>query len=133
MSNNLLPIIVLIAMIAIHIKYDFKQGLLAEFKQKSWWKKEFPDKDWYKMEWVLPLLLHGFLWTTLIMIPPTLYLYYIGDDRMPTVVYVMIFLGNTLIHALVDHLKANIRELNLTEDQLLHISQIIFTWLSIIL
>ena len=35
--------------------------------------------------------------------------------------------GNTIIHAIVDDLKANKKRLNLVQDQLLHLAQIVIT------
>jgi hypothetical protein len=35
--------------------------------------------------------------------------------------------GNTIIHAIVDDLKANRNKLNLIQDQLLHLAQIVIT------
>jgi len=46
-------IAVLLCMFFLHIIDDFKlQGILADFKQKSWWKKNYPN-ELYKYDWII--------------------------------------------------------------------------------
>ena len=40
-----------------------------------------------------------------------------------------VFIGNTIIHAVVDNLKANKLKINLVVDQSIHILQIIITYI----
>lgn len=46
-----------------------------------------------------------------------------------TTLIVAAYVFNIIIHAFVDNLKANALRINLVTDQLIHILQIIFTWL----
>jgi len=39
------------------------------------------------------------------------------------------YIFNTMIHAFIDNLKANEERINLIIDQLLHLGQIIITWI----
>ena len=39
------------------------------------------------------------------------------------------FVCNVIIHAFVDNLKANDKEINLAADQSIHLVQIVITWL----
>ena len=39
-----------------------------------------------------------------------------------------VFVAQWLIHATVDHLKANLHKINLWHDQLTHIAQVLILW-----
>jgi hypothetical protein len=43
-------------------------------------------------------------------------------------IFIAFWLGNILIHSLVDMTKANWKKINLIEDQLCHLAQIIITF-----
>lgn len=130
MSTFMVKLIVLILMIEMHILADYKTpDCLQNFKQQKWWKDNFPNKDWWKTEFIVGLGLHAFQWALFIMIPPVSYTLYTdpakpGINSLPS-----IFILNILIHAYVDHLKANKGKLSLIEDQLMHFIQIIVTWI----
>ena len=47
--------------------------------------------------------------------------------------WVIAYIVNIVIHAVVDTLKANALKINLVTDQTIHIVQIIITWLIFIL
>lgn len=120
--------IVLIAMLYCHIIDDFKlqQGVLAKLKQKSWWKKNAPDKL-YENDWFAALEAHAFCWTCSIHIPVLVYCI-LCHYEIPMIVWFIAFTANVIIHAVVDHLKANLFRINLMQDQLIHIVQIWVTW-----
>lgn len=42
-------------------------------------------------------------------------------------VFVALFVGNAIIHALVDDAKANMRVINLITDQTIHVAQILIS------
>ncbi|MEA4972594.1 hypothetical protein SDC9_145952 [bioreactor metagenome] len=114
---------ILICMIFFHIIDDFHlQGWLANAKQKSWWEKNAPD-TMYKYDYLVALLIHSFSWTFMIMIVPTVFTAY-----WKNVWYPFLFVGNMVIHFIVDDAKANKHKINLIQDQSIHILQIIFTW-----
>ena len=46
--------------------------------------------------------------------------------------FISIFLFNMIFHAVVDDMKANRHEINLIQDQILHLIQIGLTWLTLI-
>lgn len=43
--------------------------------------------------------------------------------------YSILLIGNLIIHFIIDHLKANVHILNLIQDQLIHLIQIVLTWI----
>lgn len=110
-----------------HILDDFcLQGILANMKQRDWWKENASD-PLYRNDWVIALIEHAFSWTVMVHIPLVLYMWYTGYTR-PGCVLIAAFLCMWAIHAITDHMKANIHLINLITDQLLHIAQIIMLW-----
>lgn len=121
-------ILLLIAMIFFHIIDDYYlQGFLARAKQKSWWEKNYPDKL-YKYDYIMALVEHAFSWTVMINIPAIVYVLICGIT-FPTLLFIDLFIANIIAHAYVDNVKANLLKINLSIDQLIHIFQIILTWL----
>lgn len=113
---------ILCAMLFMHIIDDYKlQGMLSNLKQKKWWKENYPDKL-YEYDYIIALLTHSFSWSFMILLPVTLYL---GISDFNIIVIII----NLIIHAVVDDLKANKLKINLIQDQLIHIIQVIITWL----
>lgn len=124
----MIKIIILLTMLFLHIVDDFYlQGLLAQLKQKKWWKENAP-KELYKNDYIIALLEHAFSWTFMIFLPIMVnYLFF--NLEVNTLDFVVAFLFNWGLHAAVDHLKANLLALNLTQDQLIHIMQIVLIWI----
>lgn len=117
------PYFVLPAMIFAHIIADFNlQGWLANAKQRAWWKKNAPAKE-YRFDWIPSLFMHSVSWSFMIMLP--LVIYYNFECSM---FYVNSLILNTIAHMVFDHLKANVRIINLCDDQFLHMIQIVFTF-----
>ena len=118
-------VFILLLMIFLHIIDDYKlQGILASMKQKKWWTEQKEYKNMYKYDYIVTLITHSFSWTFMIMLPITFALNFdIGWWA------IIAYIVNTAIHALVDNLKANCFKINLVVDQLIHIVQIIVTWL----
>ena len=111
-------------MVFCHIVDDYYlQGKLALFKQKSWWEKNAPD-EMYKHDYIVALMMHSFSWAFTIMLPVA-----VSQEFQIGAVFVTMFIINTVVHAIVDDLKANKRKINLVTDQSIHISQIIVTFL----
>lgn len=116
--------IILLGMIFCHILADFNlQGCLANLKQKLYWTK-YSKK--YRDDWIIALILHSFFWSFAIVIPYIIY--YIYNNFNVTIIIIAIII-NTIIHSIIDNLKCNKFKINLIQDQLLHLVQIIITWL----
>lgn len=123
-----MKILILFLMIFLHIVDDFYlQGVLAKMKQRRWWKENAPLKM-YRNDYKAALLVHGFSWTFMVMLP--LFIYGITSDKRSTLVlYIIEFFANWYMHVQIDNGKANEGVLNLVEDQALHLVQIIAVWL----
>ena len=119
-------VLILLAMIFLHIVDDYYlQGILAKLKQKSWWEENAPDLL-YKNDYIIALIEHSFSWSFMIMLPIMIRMMYTKDVNYW--LYISCFLVNLIIHAFVDHAKANERSINLVTDQLIHIVQVSITW-----
>lgn len=125
----MIKIIILLSMIFFHIKDDYNQGIMAQLKCKDWWKKNEPNEK-YKYDYIIVLITHGFSWCFAIHIPILLYYFFTtGLSEINQSQFLLLFFGNVILHGLIDHLKANMRKINLTFDQIFHIFQIINLWL----
>lgn len=119
-------ILILLSMVFCHIVDDYYlQGWLASAKQKKWWEKNAPDEI-YKNDYKMALFMHAFSWSFMIMIPIVTYVYFVGFTLKIGIVFWYII--NLVIHAYVDNLKANKGKINLIQDQLIHLGQILVTW-----
>ena len=113
---------ILLTMIFLHIIDDYcLQGILAQMKQKKFWNEQAPD-ELYKYDYIWALIMHSFSWTFMIMLPLTF-----AGPIGPA--FYAIFVINLAIHAYVDDLKANKHKINLWHDQLIHLTQIILTFI----
>ncbi len=115
--------VLIFATILCHILADYNlQGWLADAKQKDWWKTHAPEKR-YRYDWIVALITHGAMWSIIMLIPT----FIIMNDRISWYWYVGMILYNTAMHALIDHGKANLKLINLIEDQWMHAIQIAST------
>ena len=126
-------ILLLLAMIFLHIVDDYYlQGWLASAKQKSWWQQNAPD-ELYKYDYIMALFMHSFSWAFMIMIIPSVYaLITTANVSTASLAIALVFLTNMSIHMAIDNAKANLKKINLVQDQLLHLVQITATWLSFV-
>ena len=116
-------IIVLTFMILGHLLADYPlQGWLATAKSKLYWKQSGNEKT--KFDYIPALICHAAMWGILIFIPLVVWFPY---EYMVGWFWIALPI-NILIHAIVDDLKANKQILNLWQDQLIHLGQIIVTW-----
>lgn len=92
-------------------------------KQIDWWKKNVPDRM-YENDWIVALAMHAFSWSFMIMLPIAFYMSF-----ELTAFYFVALLVNMVIHFVVDHMKANIKRINLMTDQSIHIFQILLTFI----
>ena len=109
----------IILILSAHLVADYTlQGWLADGKQKSWWDKisngNLPPK--YRYDYIAAMICHALYWSIAICLPLW------NSPVLPWAVAV-----NTIVHAIVDDLKANKKSINLVQDQLLHLAQIIIT------
>jgi hypothetical protein len=114
-------VFILFAMLFCHIVDDYYlQGILANMKQKSWWRKQESYNELYKYDYIVALIMHAFSWAFMIMLPLVL----VGVNQYVIVISISI---NMLIHSFIDDLKANKKKINLISDQTLHILQSLLT------
>jgi hypothetical protein len=116
--------VILVLMLLGHLVADYTlQGWLADGKQKSWWEETIIKKYGhlvnmakYKYDYIAALVCHALYWSIFICAP-----FFASSWFLAAVVL------NTVVHAIVDDLKANRMKINLIQDQLLHLGQILVT------
>ena len=121
-----MKLFILFVMIFAHIVDDYYlQGILASLKQKSWWENQKSYKPMYKYDYIVALIMHAFSWSFMVSLP----ILYLGFTKWISIVIIL----NTIIHGIVDNLKANKGKINLIVDQSIHIIQIVITWIFMVL
>lgn len=121
-----MKLFILFVMIFAHIVDDYYlQGILASLKQKTWWENQKSYKPMYKYDYIVALIMHAFSWSFMISLP----ILYFGFTKWIVVAIIL----NTIIHGIVDDLKANKGKINLVVDQSIHIIQIVITWILLVL
>lgn len=126
MNTNLF---ILLSMVFLHIIDDYKiqASCLVNLKQKKWWRTQTEYTPLYKYDYIPALIMHSFSWSFMVMLPIAIAMHFnIGW-------WIFAYIINMFIHALVDDLKANKLKINLIVDQLIHIMQIVITWLFFVL
>jgi len=126
-------ILIFFEMVFLHFIADYQvQGILASMKQKSWWVSQFPnrsefERSRYKNDYKAAMLAHSFEWSFIVLIPMLVEV--IKSDYKPIniIYYSLILLTNIFYHYIIDNGKANERNLNLIEDQILHLIAIVIT------
>ena len=110
-------------MLFLHILADYNlQGILASMKQKEWWINTYKvniNKTKYRYDYKVALFAHGFMWSFIVCLP---FLFYKLD-----LAFIIVVTINTIIHDIVDDLKANKKKINLIQDQRFHFYQIIIS------
>ena len=76
----------------------------------------------YKYDYIWALIMHAFSWAFMITLPLT-FVTAVGP------LFYVVFAANVAIHAYVDHMKANQFKINLWQDQLVHMVQIVLTFI----
>ena len=120
----------LLLMFLGHFIADFTlQGWFANGKQEIWWREQCADecdlefeRRWkkYRHDYKCALLEHGLYWSLVTFLP----LFFLAD--LTDIALGAIVVVNAVIHAYIDHLKANMFKINLIQDQALHFAQILF-------
>ena len=114
-------ILVLVLMLLGHLLADYPlQGWLAQAKAKSYWENS-PQKN--RHDYIAALLGHSIMWG-IIMFAPIMYYSWNNLNWWWFLLPI-----NIIYHYLVDELKANLKAINLWQDQLYHLAQILMTWL----
>ena len=118
----------------LHLVADYTlQGCLANLKQKKWWDEELKKLAYktndteaqqklftkYEYDYMAALYSHSFMWGILTFLPV---MFLVTPHEFSIVVFT-----NSVIHTIVDHMKANLYVINLCQDQLLHVLQIVVT------
>lgn len=118
-------------MILLHIIDDFVMQpiSLSKLKQKEYWieecKKYQVDFNDYKHDYLIALFLHSASWTIMIHLP------FLFLNNVNETIFGLSLLINTIIHMIIDNLKANYKLINLCQDQFIHLLQILITFLII--
>ena len=125
---NKLHVIVFILMLLAHIFADFHlQGILADMKQEQWWEQQEGYNSKYKYDYLSALAIHSAEWTLWMMIPLFLL------PHLDLGMFLLLAALNIVVHFLTDNSKANYRDINLVQDQALHLAQIAFTYAALVL
>lgn len=115
-------------MIFCHVVADYnQQGILSKMKQRSWWREHTTNKL-FDNDYKMALFMHSFAWSFIVEIPLS-YLAFTQHNIHLAWITVIFYILNTFIHYRVDDLKANQKTINLSEDQSIHLVQILITWI----
>lgn len=119
---------ILLLMILCHVLDDFvlQKATLCDLKQKKWWEREVGTEEhgmplMYKNDYIMALCIHALSWSIMIHLP-----LFIFDIEW--CILFMTIAVNFAIHCIVDNHKANLMTINLIQDQLIHLGQIILTF-----
>lgn len=134
--------IILIIMLFLHTFYDFHlQGILAQMKQKKWWKRPVENNKYVDLEeskycsdYKMALAVHSFEWAFFVQLPMlvTSYSKWCGFELISVrsvLMYISMLILNACVHYAIDDMKANDMSINLIIDQMIHIGQVTFTWI----
>lgn len=110
----------LILMILCHLLDDFvlQAPFLSKYKQKESWEN-YPK---FKNDYIACLVCHSLEWSAMILLPVFVL------TSMSDTFLLSVFIGNAIIHGVVDHLKCNEEKITLITDQTIHLLQIILTF-----
>lgn len=122
---NALHLFVLVMLLHFFADFNLQIGAtLHQMKQRSWWVDQCSKLKLgftpYRNDWIVALLIHSMVWSMLSYLPLVL-------NTQNGWLISGIVVGNTIVHAVIDHLKANRRCINLVVDQILHLVQISIT------
>lgn len=133
--------LILVIMLFCHTFYDFHlQGILAQMKQKEWWKRPSVDgerieleRTKYRNDYKMALAVHSFEWAFCIQLPLLVNVYNrCGDfgwfDVRSSLIFISMLVMNACFHYLIDDMKANDKTMSLVGDQMVHAIQVIIAW-----
>ena len=115
-------ILVFLACLFAHYIADYilQTNFVARFKCKETWALEYPQAI-YRNDYKAMLVVHSLSWSIVTFLP--LYLMVNNNAKL----YLGVIVINTIIHYIVDDLKANKKKISLIVDQLIHLIQILLT------
>ena len=116
---------IFLLMLLCHIIDDFvlQPVCLSKLKQKSWWAQNAPE-FMYEKDYQAALVMHGLSWSIMIILP---FIFMCNEvNEYALAFFVML---NAAIHTIVDDLKANDKKINLQTDQMIHLAQIVITFI----
>lgn len=117
-------------MIFCHTVADYNlQGWLASAKQKSYWEENALE-NMYRYDYIMALIMHSISWSSMIMFPLMIYQLYTGNSLIMSFI---IFIANIFLHAQIDDMKANAKQINLIQDQLMHLVCIFGSWFLVLM
>lgn len=126
-------ILVLFAMIFLHVVDDYYlQGILASMKQKDWWPKQFPQNTMpkkYANDYKAALAAHAFSWSFMAHLPIVVCYFLFNLNTGVFIGWILFMLVQAFFHGFIDNEKANLHSINLNADQILHLGQILVSWL----
>ena len=114
----------LVLMIFCHFVSDFylQSKSNSLIKKKDCWENRHKKSNGRKYNYIFGLLLHSFVWGISILLP-----FFFETGKL----YYPVLFFNVIIHAYIDNLKSNKKSISSVLDQILHLMQIIITWLVI--
>lgn len=116
-------VLLLLTMVFLHIVDDFYlQGILAQMKQKKWWKAQEDYED-HRHDYIAALIAHGFSWSFMVHLPFAGLIVLLNMFQYASVLALSL-LTHAVVHAVIDHFKANKHVINLIEDQIFHLTQV---------
>ena len=125
--NIVFKLIILFCMVFCHITDDYYlQGILSQMKQREWWEKHAPH-HLYRNDYKMALFEHAFSWSFTTTVPILVTAMCTANTALTCFVLAS-YIVNTIIHAIIDDLKANQLKISLVLDQTVHFTQIIATW-----
>lgn len=109
-------------MVFLHIVDDFYlQGILMKMKQKR------GNRDY-----IVALLIHGYSWSFMVHLPFIGIMLLCNAFGYVTMVIINMII-HAAIHAVIDHLKENMRTLDFVDEQIGHLAQVIVIWTVMVL
>jgi uncharacterized membrane protein len=119
--------VILAIMLFCHIADDYYlQGILSQLKQREWWDKHAPYAM-YRNDYRMALFEHAFSWSFVTTVPLLVAAMCTANGPLARVVLGS-YIINTIVHAIIDDLKANQLKISLVLDQTVHFAQIVATW-----
>ena len=120
-------LLILFSMCFCHVIADFnQQGILSKMKQREWWRKQTTNLR-YDNDYKMALLEHAFAWSFIVELP-ILVISVLQHNIALAWLVLLMYIPNTYTHYTADNWKANLKSLNLIEDQIIHFVQILITW-----
>lgn len=117
-----------IFMIFAHIIADFYlQCNINSAMHKEWWIRN-PSGTRNRYDYITCIVIHSVFWTFTVLLPIA---YRLNFDF--SWFYTLAFIGNAIIHGIVDNYRINKKKINLILQEAAHLWQITLTYLLFVL